>query len=162
MIGKTKRYTLCAFRKINVGSLCIIIDVDMLTSCTIFQGCRHFVVVSIYIFLISQKFHSSGDYYQDLTNHIRLLLKISYDLSLTAAICKLKPFLSSSNSSFNFSTVFLADFEFQCPGIVIENELFSLVILKTEFVHSNELTAKSHLPSSTKFIGGLNEKVCNG
>ena len=36
---------------------------------------------------------------------------------------------------------------------MIENELFSLVILKTEVVHSNELTASNHLPSSTKFIG---------
>ena len=41
---------------------------------------------------------------------------------------------------------------------MIEDELFSLVILKTEFVHSNELTPKNHLPSSTKFIGGLNQK----
>ena len=42
---------------------------------------------------------------------------------------------------------------------MIENELFSLVMLKTEFVHSNEDTPKNHLPSSTKLIGGLNEKV---
>ena len=40
------------------------------------------------------------------------------------------------------------------------NEFSSSVILKTEFVHSNELTAINHLPSSTKFIGGLNENVC--
>ena len=40
---------------------------------------------------------------------------------------------------------------------MIENELFSLVILKTEFVHSNEETPNNHLPSSSKFIGGLNE-----
>ena len=40
---------------------------------------------------------------------------------------------------------------------MIEKELFSLVILKTEFVHSNEDTASNHLPSSTKFVGGLNE-----
>ena len=43
---------------------------------------------------------------------------------------------------------------------MIENELFSLVLLKTEFVHSKELTAGSHFPSSAKFIGGLTEKVC--
>ena len=35
--------------------------------------------------------------------------------------------------------------------------MFSLVMLKTELVHSNELTANNHLPSSSKFIGGLNE-----
>ena len=84
MIGKTKRYTLCAFRKINVGSSCIFIDVDMLASCTIYQVCRHFVVVSIFtLILMFQLFHSSRDYYQDLINHIRLLLNISYDLSLS-------------------------------------------------------------------------------
>ena len=41
---------------------------------------------------------------------------------------------------------------------MIENELFSSVILKTEFVHSSELTANNHLPSSIKFKGGLNGK----
>ena len=39
----------------------------------------------------------------------------------------------------------------------IENELISLVILKTKFVHSNEDTANNHLPSSTKIIGAINE-----
>ena len=43
---------------------------------------------------------------------------------------------------------------------MILNELFSLVILKTDFLHPNELTASSHLPSSSRLIGGLNEKVC--
>ena len=43
---------------------------------------------------------------------------------------------------------------------MIENELFSLVMLKTEFVHSNEDNPNNHLPSSSRFIGGLNEKVC--
>ena len=43
---------------------------------------------------------------------------------------------------------------------MIENELFLLVILKTEIVHSSEVTLNNHLPSSTRFIGGLNENVC--
>ena len=43
---------------------------------------------------------------------------------------------------------------------MIENELFSLVILKTEFVASKEVTPNNHLHSSTKFIGGENENVC--
>ena len=64
-------------------------------------------VLSINIFLISQMFPSSRDYYQDLINHTRLLLHISHvlslSLSLTAAICKLKSLLSSSNISLNLS-----------------------------------------------------------
>ena len=42
---------------------------------------------------------------------------------------------------------------------MIENELFSLVMLKTEFVQSEFVTPNNHLPSSTKIIGGLNENV---
>ena len=56
--------------------------------------------------------------------------------------------------------VFSANLISQCPGIVIENELLSSIIKQTEFVHSNEVTPKVHLPSSTKLIRGLNEKVC--
>ena len=41
---------------------------------------------------------------------------------------------------------------------MIESELFLLVILKTEFVHSNKDTPKNHLPSFTIFIGGEKEK----
>ena len=48
----------------------------------------------------------------------------------------------------------------QGPGIVNKTELFSLVIIKTEFVHSNEVTPINHLPSSERFIAALNEKVC--
>ena len=40
-----------------------------------------------------------------------------------------------------------------------ENELFSLVMLKTEFVHSYEDNPNNQLPSSTKFTGGLNKNV---
>ena len=40
---------------------------------------------------------------------------------------------------------------------MMQNE--SLVsYIKIDFVHSKELTAESHFPSSTKFIGGLNRK----
>ena len=59
-----------------------------------------------------------------------------------------KSLISSSPSS-----------EFQWPCVEIEKLLFSLVILKTVFVHSREVFPKRHLPSSTKLIGGLNEKV---
>ena len=45
---------------------------------------------------------------------------------------------------------------------MIENELLSSVILKTELVHSKEETANIHLSSSRKLIGGLNENVCLG
>ena len=44
--------------------------------------------------------------------------------------------------------------------MVIENELFWLVILKTEFVHNNEVIPNNHFPSSERFIAGLNEYVC--
>ena len=43
--------------------------------------------------------------------------------------------------------------------MVIENELLSSVILKTEFGHSKEVTPNNHLPYSSKFIGGLNENI---
>ena len=46
----------------------------------------------------------------------------------------------------------------QWPSIVNESLLFSSVTLKTELVASKEVTPNNHLPSSTEFIGGLNEK----
>ena len=47
----------------------------------------------------------------------------------------------------------------QRPGVVIGKLLFLIVILKSEFVASNEVTASNHLPSSIKFIGGEDETV---
>ena len=47
--------------------------------------------------------------------------------------------------------------EFQRPGILIEKLMFSSVILKTELVASKLVKAGSHLPSSARFIGGLNK-----
>ena len=43
--------------------------------------------------------------------------------------------------------------------MLIENEVLSLAMLKTELVASKLVTAKNHLASSTKVIGGQNEKI---
>ena len=56
--------------------------------------------------------------------------------------------------------MFSANSVSQRPSMMIETEFFSLVILKTEFIASKDVTASNHLPSSSKLIGRLNEKVC--
>ena len=40
------------------------------------------------------------------------------------------------------------------------NKITHKNVRKTEFVHSKDLTPNNHSPSSTIFIGGLNENVC--
>ena len=94
--------------------------------------------------------------------------KVKYSLSpifiwfflfLTSSTCNSIPFSDlSSIILFKSLIVFSTALDSQRPGTVIEKLLFSLFILKTEFVHSKELTASNHLPSSTKLIGGENEK----
>ena len=49
--------------------------------------------------------------------------------------------------------------EDQYPGVVAKKLLFSQVISKTELVASKVVTANNYLPSSKRFIVGLNEKV---
>ena len=51
-----------------------------------------------------------------------------------------------------------ADLDFQQPGIVIGKLSFSLVILKTDFVASKEVTLYNHFYEE-RFIGELNENV---
>ena len=108
MIGKTNSHTLCTFIEIGVRSLCIFIDVDMIASCTNFHVCRHFGVLSLYIFFnfsnvsfLKRLLSRSDKSYSSPPTYILRPLS----LSLPAAICKLKPLLSSYNSSFNLSIV---------------------------------------------------------
>ena len=52
--------------------------------------------------------------------------------------------------------VFAPPLEHHWPGVKIEKPLFSSVILKTQFVASEEGTAQSHVLPSERIIGGLN------
>ena len=89
-----------------------------------------------------------------------LKLSLFFFFFLTCSTCNSIPFCDlSSNNLFSSSKDFPEDLVCQWPGIVIENEVSSLLILKTEFVRSNEDTASNNLPSSERFIGG-EKKIC--
>ena len=113
-----------------------------------------FKIIVFCIFLILQAFRFQK--YRDW--RMRSILKIlSY--FPTCSTCKSISFRDVSfNTFFNSSILFLADLEFQWPGSVIENLLFSSIIFKKQLAVSKEVTADDHFPSSERFIGGEKEK----